>query len=157
MMVRSRRDQLTADLFEWEPPKVAVGYAADVAGRGDLDNQISRLVSRALRDCRDEGKGSRADIARSMTVYLGRQVSEGMLNKWSSESSDEHRIPLDAFIALIDASQADGLLGFVPEKFGYAVVPEKYADIIEISLIEEHERDIAARKTALIARSKSKR
>jgi hypothetical protein len=36
-------------------------------------------------------------------------------------------------------------------------VPEKYADIIEISLIEEHERDIAARKTALIARSKGKR
>lgn len=156
-MVRSRNDQLTADLFEWEPPKVAVGYAPDVAGRGALDHQISRLVSRALRDCRDDGKGSRADVARRMSAYLDRPVSESMLNKWSSEGSDDHHIPLDAFIALIDATKAESLLGFVPEKFGYAVVPEKYADIIEISLIEEHERDIAARKTALMARSRTKR
>ncbi|TIV64909.1 MAG: hypothetical protein E5V89_28875, partial [Mesorhizobium sp.] len=139
----SRRDILTADLFDWEPPKVAVGYAPDVAGRGGLDNQISRLVSRALRDCRDEGNGSRADVARRMSAYLDRQISEGILNKWSSESSDEHRIPLDAFIALIDATQAEALLGFIAEKFGFAVVPAKYADIIELSLIEDHERDIA--------------
>ncbi|TIW27774.1 MAG: hypothetical protein E5V63_08255 [Mesorhizobium sp.] len=153
----SRRDILTADLFDWEPPKVAVGYAPDVAGRGGLDNQISRLVSRALRDCRDEGNGSRADVARRMSAYLDRQISEGILNKWSSESSDEHRIPLDAFIALIDATQAEALLGFIAEKFGFAVVPAKYADIIELSLIEDHERDIAARKAALLARSRAKR
>ncbi|RWE48583.1 MAG: hypothetical protein EOS79_08595 [Mesorhizobium sp.] len=153
----SRRDILTADLFDWEPPKVAVGYAPDVAGRGGLDNQISRLVSRALRDCRDEGNGSRADVARRMSAYLDRQISEGILNKWSSESSDEHRIPLDAFIALIDATQAEALLGFIAEKFGFAVVPAKYADIIELSLIEDHERDIAARKSALLARSRAKR
>lgn len=156
-MVRAARDNLTADLFAWEPPQVAVGYAPDVAGRGGLDNQISRLVSRALRDCRDEGNGTRADIARRMTAYLDRPISEGILNKWSSESSDEHRIPLDAFIALIHATQANELLGFVPKLFGFAVVPEKYADIIEIHLIEEHERDVAARKAALIARAKAKR
>jgi hypothetical protein len=153
----SRRDPLTADLFEWEPPKVAVGYTPDVAGRGDLDNQISRLVSRALRDCRDEGKGTRAEIAKRMSAYLNRPISEGILNKWSSESSDEHRIQLDAFIALIDATQAEALLGFIAGKFGFAVVPEKYADIIELSLIEDHERDIAARKSALLARSRAKR
>ncbi|RRH98041.1 hypothetical protein EH240_19790 [Mesorhizobium tamadayense] len=156
-MVRSRHDTMTADLFEWQPPKVAVGYAPDVAGRGGLDHQISRLVGRALRDCRDDGKGSRAEIAERMSAYLDRPISEAMLNKWSSESSDDHRIPLDAFIALIDATQAEGLLGFVPEKFGFAVVPEKYADIIEISLIEEHEREIAARKTALLVRARAKR
>jgi len=153
----SRRDILTADLFDWEPPKVAVGYAPDVAGRGDLDSQISRLVGRALRDCRDDGNGSRADVARRMSAYLDRTVSEGILNKWSSESSDEHRIPLDAFIALIDATQADDLLGFIAAKFGFAVVPEKYADIIELSLIEDHEREIAAKKAALLARSRAKR
>ncbi|WP_287093156.1 hypothetical protein [Mesorhizobium sp.] len=148
---------MTSDLFEWEPPQVAVGYTPDVVGRGGLDSQISRLVGRALRDCRDEGKGSRADIARRMSAYLDRPVSEGILNKWSSESSGEHRIPLDAFIALIDATQANALLGFIPSMFGFAVVPEKYADLIEIHLIEEHERDIAARKTALQVRWKAKR
>lgn len=157
MMARARLDSLTADLFAWEPPQVTVGYGADVAGRGGLDNQISRLVSRALRDAKDDGAGSRAEIARRMSAYLGRPISEGILNKWSSEGSGEHRIPLDAFIALVEATGAGDLLGFVPKMFGYAVVPEKYADIIEIHLIEEHERDVAARKAALMARAKAKR
>lgn len=156
-MVRARHDSLTADLFDWEPPQIAVGYSADVVGRGNLDSQISRLVGRALRDCRDDGIGSRADVARRMTAYLGRTISETMLNKWSSENSDDHRIPLDAFIALIEATEATDLLGFVPGRFGFAVVPDKYADIIEIHLIEEHERDVAARKAALLARAKAKR
>lgn len=154
-MVRDRRDDLTAFLA-WEPPQVAVGYAPDVAGRGDLDNQISRLVGRALRDAKDEGIGNRAEIARRMSAHLGRTISEDLLNKWSSEASG-NRIPLDAFIALVEATNCSDLLGFVPKRFGYAVVPEKYADIIEIHLIEEHERDMAARKAALLARAKAKR
>lgn len=156
-MVRARHDNLTADLLAWEPPQVAVGYSADVTGRGNLDSQISRLVGRALRDCRDDGIGSRTDVARRMTTYLGRTISETMLNKWSSENSGDHRIPLDAFIALIEATGAEGLLGFVPARFGFAVVPEKYADIIEDHLLNEHERDVAARRAALQARIKAKR
>lgn len=152
-----RRDNQTNDLFEWEPPQVAVGYTQDVAGRGSLDSKISRLIGRALRDSKDERDLTRAEIARRMTAYLNRSISEAMLNKWSSESSDEHRVPLDAFIALIEVTDAKALLGFVPSLFGHAVVPERYADIIEIHLIEEHERDIAARKSALIARAKAKR
>ena len=41
---------LTGDLFDWQPPQVAVGYSADVAGRGRLDNKIARLIGQALRD-----------------------------------------------------------------------------------------------------------
>ncbi len=156
-MVRRARDTHTSDLFSWEPPQVAVGYSDDVAGRGALENKVARLVGRALRDARDDGKGSRAEIARKMSAYLDRPVSEAMVNKWAGEASGEHRIPLDAFIALIHATEADGLLGFVPGLFGFAVVPAKYADLIELQLIDEHERDIAARKAALQARWKAKR
>lgn len=154
--MRDRRDALTGDLMQWQPPQVAVGYADDVTGRGSLDSKISRLVGRALRDSRDAG-ASRAAIAQRMSSYLGRPISEAMLNKWSSESSDEHRIPLDAFIALIEAAQATELLGFVPSLFGHAVVDERYADIIELHLIEDHQRDIEARKAALAARVRAKR
>ena len=152
-----RRDNQTKELFEWEPPQVAVGYTPDVAGRGSLDSKISRLIGRALRDARDERNLTRAEIARRMTAYLDRTISEAMLNKWSSESSGEHRIQLDAFIALIDVADVKDLLGFVPSLFGHAVVPERYADIIEINLIEEHQRDMDARKATLIARAKAKR
>ena len=38
------RDPLTKDLFDWEPPKVSVGYSAEVTGRGPLDNRIARII-----------------------------------------------------------------------------------------------------------------
>lgn len=144
------RDRLTLDLFEWEPEEVSVGYGDDVTGRGGLDNQISRLISRALRDAKDAGL-TRAQVAKVVSDHLGRTVSKDMLDKWASESSVEHRIPLDAFTALVEATGARELLGFVPGRFGYVVVPERYASIIEIHLIEEKEKALAARKAALAA------
>ncbi|MBJ2154053.1 hypothetical protein JC607_24760, partial [Paracoccus sp. IB05] len=100
---RCRRDPLTKDLFSWEPPKVAVGYSAEVAGRGPLDNRIARIIGQALRDARDDGN-NRASIAQRMSAYLGRSISEAVLNKWTSEGSEDHRIPPDAFIALVHAT-----------------------------------------------------
>lgn len=152
-----RRDPHTLDLLDWEPPVVSVGYGADVAGRGPLDNRIARIVGRALRDARDERGLGRADAAREIAEHLGRSISPAMLDKWSSEGSAEHRIPLDAFIALIRVTGADDLIGFIPSMFGFAAVPERYAGLIELHLIEEHEADIAARKTALQAKWRARR
>lgn len=94
-----RRDPLTQDLFAWEPPQVAVTLGDERSGRGTLDNQIARMVSRALREAREDGS-SRAEIARRISTTVGRTVSEATLDKWASEAAEEHRIPLDAFIAL---------------------------------------------------------
>lgn len=151
------RDTRTADLLAWEPPTVAVGYEDGVAGRGPLDNQIARLLSRALRDVKDEKGHSRAVIAGFMTLELGRNVSEEQLDKWCSEASTAHRIPFDAFVALVKVTEAEDLLGFVPRQLGYAVVPVKYAEIIEMHLIEEKERELAAHKAALQARLRNNR
>lgn len=134
----------------WDAPQVGVGYGTDVTGRGSLDSQIARQVSQALREAR-QAELSRSDIAEAMSAYLNRDVSEAMLNKWSAEASKEHRIPLDAFIALIHATGANDLAGFVPQLFGFAAVPERYAAIIELHLIDEHEKALAARKAALQA------
>lgn len=120
-----RRDPLTKDLFSWEPPKVAVGYSADVIGRGKLDNKIARLISHALRDVRDEQGLSRETVAQKISEFLGREVTSATLYKWTSESSDNHRIPLDAFVALVHATGAKDLLGFVPGKFGLTVIEDE--------------------------------
>ncbi|GLS86652.1 hypothetical protein GCM10010873_16260 [Cypionkella aquatica] len=146
------RDPLTKDLFSWQPPKVAVGYGPDVAGRGALENKIARLISRALRDARAEGRLDRADIAGRISLYLGRTVSEAMLNKWSSEGSEDHRIPLDAFIALVDATGAKDLLGFVPGEFGLTVIESEYAEMIEEQLLDEHIEEMQSRRQVLSAR-----
>lgn len=151
-----RRDPLTKDLFEYQPPKVAVRYDEGVTGRGSLDNQISRLISRALRDARDDGH-TRADIATSMSRYLNRSISSTMLDKWASEASDEHRIPLDAFIALVDATGAKELLGFVPGMFNLTVIENEYADLIEDRLLEDHIEELVARRQVLSAKRKARR
>lgn len=156
-MVRTRhRDPLTQDLFEWQPPKVAVGYGDEVAGRGRLDNRIARLIGQALRDARDDGK-TRPAVAKAMSDYLGRAISEAMLNKWSSEGSEDHRIPLDAFIALVEATGAKELLGFVPGMFGLTVIESEYAELIEERLLDDHIEEMQARRQVLAARRKARR
>lgn len=134
--------------------QVLVGYGEEVAGRGELGNQIAKLVGRALKEARDTDRGDRVQIAERMGSYLGRTVSVDILNKWASEGSVEHRIPYDAFVALVDATGAHALLGFMPRLFGFAVIPAQYADVIELHILEQHERAIADRKAALLARVK---
>lgn len=152
----ARRDTLTKDLFAWEPPKVAVGYSPEITGRGRLDNKIARLIGHALREAREDGR-TRAEMAREISDYLGRPVSEAMLNKWSSEGSEDHRIPLDAFIALVHATGARDLLGFVPGEFGLTVIEREYADLIEERLLEDHIEEMQARRQVLAARRKARR
>lgn len=147
-MARARDDR-TLDLLAWEPTPVVAAYADDVAGRGPLENKIARLVSRALRDAKDDHGLSRDAVAAGMSAYLGRDVTAAHLNHWASEANDDRRIPLDAFAALIHATGANELLGFLPGLFGFVAVPARYADLIALHEIEEHEREISARKAAL--------
>lgn len=151
-----RRDPLTRDLFDWQPPRVAVGYGAEVTGRGPLDNRIARLIGQALREARDGGV-SRAEVARRMAAHLHRAVSPAMLDKWSSEGSGQHRIPLDAFVALVHATGAKDLLGFVPGEFGFTVIEDEYAELIEAQLLDEHIAEMQARAQVLAARRRARR
>jgi hypothetical protein len=153
----ARRDSRTTDLFDWKPPQVAVGYGREVAGSGALDSKIARLISQALRDVRDgEKQLSRAEVAGFISLELHRPVSEAMLAKWTSEASDSHRIPLDAFIALVKVTEAEDLLGFIPDLLGFAVVPKAYTEIIQLHLIEEKERELQAHKDQIKARMRSR-
>ena len=45
----------------------------------------------------------------------------------------------------------------IVERFGLVVVDARYADLIELHLIEEHERDVAARKASLEAKWRARR
>lgn len=150
------RDPHVRDLTAWQAEPVTVGYGDDVAGRGALGNRIARLVSRALRDAKDDGLGREA-VAAKMAETLGRSISAAQLDKWASEAAEEHRIPLDAFAALIEASGQYELLGFLPALHGFAVVPTRYVPMIELQQLEDHEREVAARKQALLAQVRGSR
>ena len=149
----ARRDTQTKDMFiDWEPPQVAVGYEPSVAGLGPVENRIARLISQALRDAADERQITRAEVAALISLDLHRTVSEDTLNKWASEAATSHRIPLDAFCSLVRVLEATELVGFIPSILGFVAVPARFKDIIEMHLIEEHERDLQVRKQALSAR-----
>ena len=135
---------------------MAVGYGEEVTGRGALDNRIARAISQALKEAKARDF-KRVDVARAMSEYLGRPISEDMLNKWASEAADSNRITLDAFVALIDVTGAHDLVSLVVSGFGLVAVPERYGDLIELHLIEEHERDVASRRQALEARWRARR
>lgn len=146
------RDRATSDLFDWRPPQVAAGFE-ELAPGGRIAARISRAVALALKEC---GK-SRAEIARAMSDELGASVSEAMLDAYASQAKEGHRITLERFIALAQATGCVDLIGFVAGFFGQVVVPERYAALIELHLIEEHERDVARRKQAVEARWRAAR
>ncbi len=150
------RDPHARDLSVYEPETVTVGYGDDVPGRGALGNQIARVIARALRDAKDADIG-RGDVACRMGERLERPVTVAQIDKWASEAAEEHRIPLDAFVALIEATRQHELLGFLPGLYGYAVVPARYVDMIELQMLEDHEKEVAARKAALQAKIKGRR
>jgi len=156
-LAMAQRDNHTGELFDWTPPQVGVGYVDDVAGRGTLDAQISRLLARALRDAGDNKRLSRSDVAAAMARELGRAVSKDILDKWTSEASNSNRIPLDAFIALIKVTDATELLGFIPGLMGFVVVSEEYEDLIIKIKIAEHRAQIDAWEASIDAKSKGRR
>ncbi|MEO0496299.1 MAG: hypothetical protein AAF141_02865 [Pseudomonadota bacterium] len=154
---RRARDTHTGDLFAWKPEPVSVGYDEEAVGRSTTSNKIARLLSRALREAKDESGFSREDIATLISEHIGRAVSKDMLDKFSSEASEDHRVPLDVFIALIEVTENHRLIGFIPSLFGFVAVDQKYEAIIQLSLLEEHEKELAAHKAALTAKMRGRR
>lgn len=152
-MAKARGDSLTGDLLSWQPERVAVGFDAGDLRGNRMASRISQAVSLALKNC----DRSRAEIARMMSADLGYTVSEATLDAYASEAKETHKITLERFIALIEATGCHDLLGFVADIFGYACVPQKFAALIELHQIEEHEREIAARKQALQSKWRSGR
>ena len=147
-MVRARGDSLTGDLLSWEPPKVAAGFEPGTIRGNRLASQISQAVALALK----QSELSRAEIAAAMSAELGYPISENMLANYAAEGSESHKISLERFLALIEVTGCVDLLGFVVERFGHVAVPQKFADIIEWNLIEEHEADVARHKQSVAAR-----
>ena len=149
----TRRDRLTPDLFDWQPPRVAVGFEKEQLPGNRIASRISRAIALALKEC---GK-PRSEVARIMSQELGYPVSEATLDAYASEAKESHKISLERFIALIMATGCHNLLGFVAEFFEHVVVPERFGSLIELHLIEEHEREIQRRKQAVEAKWKAGR
>jgi hypothetical protein len=145
-----RRDPHTLDLWrDWTPPEdVAARFEPEVAKGGTLDVKIARVLSEAMSR---SGK-SRAEIAAQMSDYLGQNVTENMLDCYASPARRDHKITLERFIALLDATACYELLGFVAEFVGFVAVPERYSEIIQLWETEERMADLERQRVTLRGR-----
>lgn len=143
---RPPKDTLTPDMFrDWTPPKVSVGFEPGAISGNRLSSRISRAIAMALKEC---GK-DRAAVAALMSEQLGHKVSVATLEAYASEAKVDNNITVERFMALVKATGKTELLGFLADDFDMAVVPRKYENVIELALIEDHERMVQDRKKTL--------
>ena len=88
------RDNRTLDLFEWEPP-IIEHVETDVRS-ASFRGRLSRAISATLKECGID----RAAVTEAMTALLGAPVTEHVLNRAASESSEEHMLNPERLWAL---------------------------------------------------------
>lgn len=145
-MARARGDNLTGDLLGWQPPKVEAGFDAGTIRGSRIASQISQVVAAALKG------HDREVVAQRMSAELGYPISKLMLDNYASERAEAHKISLERFIALIEATDCVDALDFIASRLGHIVVPERFGAIIEMNLIEQHEAELARHKQAVQAK-----
>lgn len=144
-MAKVRGDKLTGDLLNWQPPKVEAGFNPGAIRGSRLASQISQAVALALKG------HDRGEVAGRMSEELGYPVSRNMIDNYASEGQEAHKITLERFIALMEATGCTDALGFIADRFDHVVVPSKFAAIIKMSLLEEHEQEVARYRQSLQA------
>ncbi|MGB3834441.1 MAG: DNA transposition protein [Mesorhizobium sp.] len=144
-MAKARGDSQTGDLLAWEPPKVAAGFAEGAVRGSRIASQISQVVRLALNG------HDRADIAERMSDELGYPVSLHMIEKYASEAAEAHKITLERFVALIEATGCVDALAFVAERFDHIVVPRQYGAIIRKHRLRELRERLDREESAIDA------
>ena len=128
------RQQL--DLLDWTPPRVADANEDETRVRAaTICQRISRSVSETLRDA----SANRAEIAEGMSRFLGDDVTENMLNAYSSTARESHNISLERAVALVHATGDPRIFGDLLKPLGLAVIPERYLAAIEEAMWTEAE------------------
>lgn len=133
-MTKRRREDQTIDMWsEFTPPDVDVQIEAEVTRGGTLDVKIARAISHAMQSS-DLG---REEIAKRMSEFLVQNVTENMLDQYASPARTDSKITLARFIALVEVTGCHDLLGFVAGFSDFAVVPDKYVDVIKLDAVED--------------------
>lgn len=137
-------DRRQADLFG-DQPLYPVRSPLPADGLG-LGNRLARAISRALRECDLDREAVAAGIAR----YLGRDTfSKHMLDAYSAESREQHRVPAEVYVALAHVTGASWLLDELAKPLGCVVLEGEEAHLAELGRIEVLQRQLDQRKAAL--------
>lgn len=101
-----------------EPVQV---FAEVLTAAATLSGRVCRAMAAAVQAC---GK-DRKLIADEMSSYLSQPVAKTTLDKYLSEATKDHEIPVTKFLALCHSTgEAHRLLNTLAEPFGLIVVPK---------------------------------
>jgi len=110
-----------------------------------------------LSHAMQESGMDREVIAERMKEYLGGQnVTLNMLQTYASPARRDHKITLERFIAFVAVTGCHDLLGFVAEFSDFAVVPEEYLDVINLSEAENFAEKAIAHRDRLLSKVKGR-
>lgn len=90
---------------------------------------------------------SRHQVAGEMSHLLGTEITKFMLDSWTAESKEQHRMPAEYLPAFCKATGAMGPVGLVAEAAGCFALPGPDALRSEIQKLDEEEKKIRKKKT----------
>lgn len=143
-MTRRPRDARTLDLFDQVYPirrphdEQAGVFASDI--------WLRHAMSQALKEC----PRSREEVAIEMGRLTGdARMSVAMLNAYTAESHEQHRITLMRFMAFVRATGATWLLDRLAEPLGCIVMEGEEAQLAERGLLRQQIEALQAREREL--------
>ena len=111
-----------------------------------LDRELCAAMAAAIKEC----PLSRAEIAARMSDLTGDPVSEHMLNKWTSTSSEGWRFPAEYLPAFEEATASDLVLELIARKRGRLVMSPKEGRDAEIGRTQREIRAMQKRLREMI-------
>jgi hypothetical protein len=130
--------------FDFSVPQLE---AAALAG---LSRQTSRCVSEMLHGERR----SRARIAAEMSEMLDEDISKSMLDAYSSEAREGHRIPFDRMLALTAVTRRVDLLDNLMRKVGLSALDGEEVALVHAAHLRAQMKQLGEELKAVESKSK---
>lgn len=147
-MAKPKRHPAQADLFE-AGDVFPVRAPTDLLRARDFNRRIAMAMAEAIRRCPLD----RAQIAREMTLQLAYdegEVTEAMINAYTSAARETHTISLVRFLAFVRATGASWLWDVVLHDEGLEILEGSEAYLARAALMQKQgEQLLAAASEAL--------
>ncbi len=138
----SKRDQLTADLFDMVVVPVA---RTPKPGALDVGVQLRNLLSELMK----ASPLSRHQLAARMSELLGHEVSKHQLDSWTAESRDGWRFPLEYLPALEVALETHEVSAWLADLRGAKLAVGREALETQLGKLEHMKGELRKQEAAI--------
>jgi len=137
-MTKQRGDKKTLDIFDWEPPEIVDRFDDRDVRTATLRGRIARAVSTTLKN----SDKSRDQIAEEMSDFLDETITKNMLNRYASETGEEHTISYVRLLALVHATDDVRPLQIGAEIFKHSIVDDRYLKWVDVGKAAEKKDEL---------------